>query len=61
MYLSGPELDPVGHRRFFCDEEVVEHGEDLLHVGDVPAEADDGVRPDGVQTLDVFEARERAV
>ena len=45
----------------FVDDDLVEEGLDGLEVGHVAGGSDDGGVADFMQTLDVFEAGERAV
>ncbi len=45
----------------FGDGEGVEHAVDVLHVGDVAADADDGGGVEGTEAFDVGEAGEGAV
>jgi hypothetical protein len=44
-----------------ADVDRFEEAVDVLHVGDVAAEADDGVRAEDSETLNVCEAGEGAV
>lgn len=39
----------------FFDGEFVEEGLDVLEIGHVASRTDDGVVPDGMETLDIFE------
>jgi hypothetical protein len=45
----------------FFDVEAVEETVEILHVGDIAAEANDGGAGEGAETLDVCEAGEGAV
>lgn len=44
-----------------ADIDRFEESVDVLHVGDVAAESDDGIRTEDAETLDVCESGERAV
>lgn len=45
----------------FFDGEGVQEAVEILHVGNVAAEADDGGVGEGAETLDICKAGERAV
>jgi hypothetical protein len=60
VHLGRAELVPVAGRELL-DDELVEHALQVLEVGHVAARAERGVVADGLQPLDVLEARERAI
>jgi hypothetical protein len=45
----------------FFDGEFVEEGLDVLEIGHVASGTDDGVVPDGMETLDVLEPGQRSI
>lgn len=59
--VGGVEAGLVGGLVGLGEGEVDEMAVEVLHVGDVAAEADDGGVGEGAETLDVGEAGERAV
>lgn len=60
VYLCRPERVSILCAEL-VDHELIEHGLDVLEIGHVAAGADDGVGAHRIETLDIFEPRERSV